>query len=76
MAIRECSCIQEHLFHGDGFFKLVPRLDKCISVLGYYVTWFIRAMCDDAQCPGQVQFCVYLMLAVHFINMLCKSTPF
>lgn len=53
MAVRECSWLQEHLFHGDGIFILVLRWDKCIGVLRDCVRWFIRATCD-AQCSPQV----------------------
>jgi hypothetical protein len=37
MAVNEWLCMQEPDFYRDGIFKLVPKWDKCISVLGYCV---------------------------------------
>jgi hypothetical protein len=37
MAVREWLRVQEPDFYSDGVFKLVPRWDKCISVLGDHV---------------------------------------
>jgi hypothetical protein len=37
MAVGERLRMQEPDFYRDGIFKLVPRWDKCISVLGDYV---------------------------------------
>jgi hypothetical protein len=34
MAVREWLRMQEHYFFRVGTFKLVPRSDKCISLLG------------------------------------------
>jgi hypothetical protein len=37
MAVREWLWMQEHDLYRNGIFKLVPRWDKCINVLGDYV---------------------------------------
>jgi hypothetical protein len=37
MAVREWLRMQKPGFYRDGIFKLVPRRDKYISVLGDYV---------------------------------------
>jgi hypothetical protein len=37
MAVSEWLRMQEPNFFGDGIFKLMPRWDKCITVLGDYV---------------------------------------
>jgi hypothetical protein len=37
MAVYEWLRMQEPDFYRDGIFKLVPRWDKCILVLGDYV---------------------------------------
>jgi hypothetical protein len=36
MAVRGLLRMQEPDFYRDGIFKLVPRWEKCISVLGDY----------------------------------------
>jgi hypothetical protein len=36
MAFHEWLCMQEPDFYDDKFFKLVPRWNKCINVLGEY----------------------------------------
>jgi hypothetical protein len=36
MAVRDWLGMQQPDFYRDGIFKLVPRCDKCISVLGDY----------------------------------------
>jgi hypothetical protein len=59
MAVRGCSWIQEHLLHGNGIFKLVPRWDKCIGVLRDYVSCFI--VCED-HCSQQEPHSVYRAL--------------